>query len=33
MNPGALALQDWLDEYDRCTHAALEQLLAKEASS
>jgi hypothetical protein len=33
MNPGALALQDWLDEYDRCARAALEQLLAEEASS
>lgn len=33
MNPGAPALADWLDEYDRCARAALEQLLAAEATS
>ena len=33
MNPGSPALDDWLDEYDRCAREALEQLLAQEASS
>lgn len=33
MNPGAAALVDWLAEYDRCAHAALEQLLAEEVHS
>ena len=33
MNSGAAALVDWLDEYDRCTRAALAQLLAEEAAS
>ena len=33
MNPGAPALADWLDEYDRCTRDALERLLAEEKAS
>ena len=33
MNPGAAALVDWLAEYDLCARAALEHLLAQEASS
>jgi len=33
MNPGSPALVDWLDEYDRCTREALEQLLTEERPS
>lgn len=32
MNPGAPAVADWLDEYDRCAREALEQLLAEDKS-